>query len=84
MENILPKGGASFHDWRTVHGSEPNRSAGPRRGLAIHLCSEHSVPMGGSLTRWLSDPRANPGESREGALDRADRPIARGVCGGGR
>ena len=28
--------------------------------------------MGGSLTRWLSDPRANPDEPREGALSDSD------------
>ena len=30
----------SFHDWRVVHGSEPNVSALPCRGLATHLCTE--------------------------------------------
>ena len=60
VSSIIPKGGASFHDWRTVHGSEPNRSRAARRGLAIHLCSEESVPHGmhgGSLNAWLDDPR---------------------------
>ena len=60
VESLLVKGGCSFHDWQTVHGSEPNRSAGQRRGLAIHLCSADSVALGGPLTVYVSDPRANP------------------------
>lgn len=31
------RGQVSFHDWRTVHGSAPNRSDRPRRSMAIHL-----------------------------------------------
>lgn len=60
VSSILPKGAVSFHEWRTVHGSDPNRSKGQRRGLAIHMCSAGSVSAGGPLTAHLSDPRANP------------------------
>lgn len=39
--NIKPttmkRGQVSFHHCRTVHGSGPNRSAEPRRSIAIHL-----------------------------------------------
>ncbi|GAA5199169.1 hypothetical protein GCM10023322_74140 [Rugosimonospora acidiphila] len=33
----MRRGQVSFHHCRTVHGSGPNRGAGPRRSLAIHL-----------------------------------------------
>ena len=33
----IPRGAASFHHCRTVHGSGPNLSAQPRRSMAIHL-----------------------------------------------
>jgi ectoine hydroxylase-related dioxygenase (phytanoyl-CoA dioxygenase family) len=33
----MARGQVSFHHCRTVHGSGPNRSAEPRRSLAIHL-----------------------------------------------
>ncbi len=39
--NVAPvtmrRGQVSFHHCRTVHGSGPNRSADPRRSIAIHL-----------------------------------------------
>ena len=47
VADVLPKGGMSFHDWRTIHGSEPNVSRYPRRGLALHLCTENSIALGG-------------------------------------
>jgi hypothetical protein len=34
---VLPRGSVTFHHCRTVHGSGPNRSAAPRRSMAIHL-----------------------------------------------
>lgn len=38
----LPAGGATVHHWRTLHGTGPNRSDGPRRAYAlcfgIHSC----------------------------------------------
>jgi ectoine hydroxylase-related dioxygenase (phytanoyl-CoA dioxygenase family) len=34
---VLKRGQVSLHHCRTVHGSGPNRSAQPRRSLAIHL-----------------------------------------------
>lgn len=34
---VMRRGQVSFHHCRTVHGSGPNRSAHPRRVLAIHL-----------------------------------------------
>jgi hypothetical protein len=60
VSSILPKGAVSFHDWRTVHGSDPNHSQNQRRGLAIHMCSAETVNEGGPLTAHLLDPRANP------------------------
>lgn len=33
----MKRGQVSFHHCRTVHGSGPNRSAEPRRSIAIHL-----------------------------------------------
>jgi ectoine hydroxylase-related dioxygenase (phytanoyl-CoA dioxygenase family) len=33
----LRRGDATFHSCRTVHGSGPNRTAAPRRSMAIHL-----------------------------------------------
>jgi ectoine hydroxylase-related dioxygenase (phytanoyl-CoA dioxygenase family) len=33
----LRRGDATFHHCRTVHGSGPNRTAAPRRSMAIHL-----------------------------------------------
>ena len=34
---VLRRGQVSFHHNRTIHGSGPNRSARPRRSMAIHL-----------------------------------------------
>ena len=34
---VLPRGSVTFHHCGTVHGSGPNRSAAPRRSMAIHL-----------------------------------------------
>lgn len=42
---ILPAGGASFHHRRTIHGSGPNTSDGPRISYAVHLRTEQSKPM---------------------------------------
>jgi ectoine hydroxylase-related dioxygenase (phytanoyl-CoA dioxygenase family) len=33
----IPRGAVSFHHCRTIHGSGPNRSDGPRRSIAIHM-----------------------------------------------
>ena len=33
----IPRGAMSFHHCRMVHGSGPNRSAAPRRAIAIHM-----------------------------------------------
>lgn len=37
VETTIPRGAMSFHHCRTIHGSGPNRSDGPRRSIAIHL-----------------------------------------------
>lgn len=34
---VMTAGQVSFHDWRTIHGSQPNRADRPRRSMAIHL-----------------------------------------------
>ena len=60
---LLSPGGASFHHCLTFHGSGPNRSAGPRRSLAIHMRTEQSAPAGDrreGLTAFLDDPERNP------------------------
>ncbi len=33
----IPRGAASFHHCRTIHGSGPNLSGQPRRSIAVHL-----------------------------------------------
>ena len=61
-------GGASFHHCLTFHGSGPNRSAGPRRSLAIHMRTENSAPVDGrraGLTAFIDDPERNPVIYRE-------------------
>jgi len=51
-EALVPKGGASFHNCRTIHGSGPNVSSEPRRSIAVHLQDEanrfanHQLPDG--------------------------------------
>ncbi len=60
---LLPAGGASFHHCLTFHGSGPNRSAGPRRSLAIHMRTERAAPVDGrraGLTAFIDDPERNP------------------------
>jgi ectoine hydroxylase-related dioxygenase (phytanoyl-CoA dioxygenase family) len=67
---ILPAGSLSFHHCLTVHGSGPNRSAGPRRSLVAHLIPEPTryragTPGDGHMNvRLLSgrdgDPFAGP------------------------
>jgi hypothetical protein len=42
----MPGGALSLHDKLTLHGSDINRSAQPRRSLAIHLRTEKSQPRG--------------------------------------
>lgn len=37
LEGLLRVGGATVHDWRTIHGSFANTGREPRAGLAIHL-----------------------------------------------
>jgi hypothetical protein len=39
-EALVPKGGVSFHNCRTIHGSGPNVSTEPRRAIAVHLQDE--------------------------------------------
>ncbi len=50
---VLPMGAASFHHRLTFHGSGPNRSAAPRRSLAVHLRTERSELA--DLTRLPAD-----------------------------
>lgn len=60
---ILPPGGVSFHHCLTFHGSGPNRSAGPRRSLALHLRTEKSRPVNdlrSGLTAFIDDPSYCP------------------------
>jgi ectoine hydroxylase-related dioxygenase (phytanoyl-CoA dioxygenase family) len=60
---IIPAGSASFHHRRTIHGSGPNTSGGPRRSYAIHMRTERSTRLGNAppeFTDYLSDPAIAP------------------------
>ena len=41
----VPAGGISLHHVRTLHGSAPNRSSGPRRLLLLELCAIDAWPL---------------------------------------
>ena len=41
----VPAGGISLHHVRTLHGSAPNRSSGPRRLLLLELCAIDTWPL---------------------------------------
>lgn len=41
----VPAGGISLHHVRTLHGSAPNRSPGPRRLLLLELCAIDAWPL---------------------------------------
>jgi hypothetical protein len=41
---VLPAGGVSVHDWRTLHGSGPNHSGAMRMSLAVHMRTGRSWP----------------------------------------
>lgn len=59
----MPAGGVSFHDCLTLHGSDPNTSALPRRSFAIHMRTERSRPVDGKragLTAYLDDREVCP------------------------
>ena len=43
----LRRGDVTFHSCRTVHGSGPNRTAAPRRSVAIHLQPDDNRHGGG-------------------------------------
>lgn len=60
----LPRGCVSFHHCRTVHGSGPNRSAAPRRSMAIHL------QPGDNRYRAVSDAAGEPAYHRNDDLVR--------------
>ncbi len=55
----MPKGGVSFHDCLTLHGSGANVSTGPRRSLAIHMRTDQSRPVDNKragLTAYIDGP----------------------------
>jgi ectoine hydroxylase-related dioxygenase (phytanoyl-CoA dioxygenase family) len=59
---ILPAGGVSVHDWRTLHGSGPNHDSTMRCSLAIHMRAVRSYPRSNSvgenyLDQFLHDRR---------------------------
>jgi hypothetical protein len=73
----MRRGQVSFHHCRTVHGSGPNRGAGPRRSLAIHLqpADNHwrrHVTPGGEVARHAKDRLVR---QADGAPDYADPRI---------
>lgn len=49
---VMPAGSCSFHHSLLLHKSAPNRSANPRRGLAVHYVS--------AASRWTGDSRQKP------------------------
>ncbi|MAE64964.1 MAG: hypothetical protein CMJ18_11905 [Phycisphaeraceae bacterium] len=56
VEAVLRPGGVSIHDMRTLHGSGPNRTSGPRRSFAIHMRTNRSETNEESnLTRFIDD-----------------------------
>jgi len=55
---VLPAGGVSVHDWRTLHGSGPNHGTTMRKSLAIHFRTGRSWPRpAGYLDSFLHDRR---------------------------
>jgi hypothetical protein len=55
---ILKPGAVSFHHRLTIHGSGPNRSAAPRKSIAIHLRTNDSSLAPGAKFQdigWLKD-----------------------------
>jgi len=55
---VIQKGTVVFLHGRTFHGSEPNRSDGPRRALILHAISDRSRL---AATSWvMSDGRGPP------------------------
>jgi hypothetical protein len=55
---VLKPGAVSFHHRLTIHGSGPNRSAGDRKSVAIHLRTEKSALAEGVKfgdVGWLND-----------------------------
>jgi hypothetical protein len=59
---VLPAGGVSVHDWRTLHGSGPNHSDEMRMSLAIHMRTGRSWPRSNEpgenyLDQFLHDRR---------------------------
>lgn len=64
VPGLLPAGGASIHHKLTVHGSGPNRSDRPRRGIALHLRTDRSAPVDGAthpyVTSWMHDHSISP------------------------
>ncbi len=54
---VVEKGSVVFVDGRTYHGSEPNRSDGPRRALIVHAMNAGSRL---ASTSWLVEAGATP------------------------
>lgn len=73
----MRRGQVSFHHCRTVHGSGPNRGAGPRRSLAIHLqpLDNHwrAVPASNGELAWHANDDLTRGA--DGVPDYADPRI---------
>ena len=59
---VMPAGAMSLHDKLTFHGSDINRSAGPRCSLAIHLRTQNSQPAkpGEGLCRYMEQAEICP------------------------
>ena len=60
---LMEAGGMSLHDRLVLHGSDRNRSDGPRSSLAIHLRTENSRPAGGKregLTSYIDNREVCP------------------------
>ncbi|MEZ5668309.1 MAG: phytanoyl-CoA dioxygenase family protein [Alphaproteobacteria bacterium] len=71
VDIVLAPGEMSLHHVRLVHGSEPNRSDGPRVGFAVRYIPTRCRQLGGRTTAILAR-----GVDRFGHFDPAPRPDA--------
>jgi hypothetical protein len=63
VSGTLPKGGVSFHDSLTFHGSGANTSGFPRRSFAVHMRTNRSRTVGDrrtGLATYIDDESVCP------------------------
>jgi hypothetical protein len=68
----MKKGQVSFHHCLTIHGSGPNRSANPRRSIAVHLQDSTNRWQEFRFKQGRLAQHANDGLVRRDAQDRPD------------